>query len=201
VRSAGLGSAGHPLLGAAVELAGSDGLLFTGRLSVSSHPWLADHVVLGSVLVPGTALLELVLRAADEVDCGAVEELTLAAPLVLPAAGGAVQVQVGVGEPDDEGRRSVSVHSREGEGPWTLHASGALAPAPADTVPFDATVWPPQGAEPLDVAGCYERVADAGFEYGPVFQGLRAVWRAGEDIYAEVALPEGTDGDAYGLHP
>ncbi len=201
VRSAGLGSAGHPLLGAAVELAGSDGLLFTGRLSVSSHPWLADHVVLGSVLVPGTALLELVLRAADEVDCGAVEELTLAAPLVLPAAGGAVQVQVGVGEPDDEGRRSVSVHSREGEGPWTLHASGALAPAPADTVPFDATVWPPQGAEPLDVAGCYERFADAGFEYGPVFQGLRAVWRAGEDIYAEVALPEGTDGDAYGLHP
>ncbi|KOT60338.1 hypothetical protein ADK43_14935 [Streptomyces rimosus subsp. rimosus] len=201
VRSAGLGSAGHPLLGAAVELAGSDGLLFTGRLSVSSHPWLADHVVLGSVLVPGTALVELVLRAADEVDCGAVEELTLAAPLVLPAAGGAVQVQVGVGEPDDEGRRSVSVHSREGEGPWTLHASGALTPAPADTVPFDATVWPPQGAEPLDVAGCYERFADAGFEYGPVFQGLRAVWRAGEDIYAEVALPEGTDGDAYGLHP
>ncbi|WP_244291755.1 type I polyketide synthase [Streptomyces rimosus] len=127
--------------------------------------------------------------------------MTLAAPLVLPAAGGAVQVQVGVGEPDDEGRRSVSVHSREGEGPWTLHASGALAPAPADTVPFDATVWPPQGAEPLDVAGCYERFADAGFEYGPVFQGLRAVWRAGEDIYAEVALPEGTDGDAYGLHP
>ncbi|MEN2423896.1 type I polyketide synthase [Streptomyces rimosus] len=201
VRSAGLGSAGHPLLGAAVELAGSDGVLFTGRLSVSSHPWLADHVVLGSVLVPGTALVELVLRAADEVDCGAVEELTLAAPLVLPASGGAVQVQVGVGEPDDDGRRSVSVHSREGEGPWTLHASGALTPAPADTVPFDATAWPPQGAEPLDVAGCYERFADAGFEYGPVFQGLRAVWRAGEDIYAEVALPEGTDGDAYGLHP
>ncbi|MFJ9853245.1 type I polyketide synthase [Streptomyces sp. NPDC101150] len=200
VRSAGLGSAGHPLLGAAVELAGSGGLLFTGRLSVSSHPWLADHVVLGSVLVPGTALLELVLRAADEVDCGAVEELTLAAPLVLPASGAAIQVQVWVGEPDDGGRRPVSVHAREGEGPWTLHASGALAPAP-EAASFDAAVWPPQGAEPLDAAGCYERFADAGFEYGPVFQGLRAAWRLGEDIYAEVGLPEGTDGDAYGLHP
>ncbi|MFH8410981.1 type I polyketide synthase [Streptomyces sp. NPDC018019] len=201
VRFAGLGSAGHPLLGAAVELAGSGGLLFTGRLSTTSHPWLADHVVLGSVLVPGTALMELVLRAADEVGCDLVEELTLAAPLVLPASGGAVQVQVTVGEPEDEGRRPVSVHAREGEGPWTLHAGGALSPAAAEAVPFDATVWPPQGAEPLEVADCYARFADAGFEYGPVFQGLRAAWQAGEDVYAEVALPEGTDGDAYGLHP
>ncbi|ARF53633.1 hypothetical protein B1H19_05070 [Streptomyces gilvosporeus] len=200
VRSAGLGSAGHPLLGAAVELAGSGGLLFTGRLSLSSHPWLADHMVLGSVLVPGTALMELVLRAADEVDCAAVDELTLAAPLVLPASGAAIQVQVWVGEPDDAGRRPVSVHAREGEGTWTLHANGVLAPA-AGAVSFDAVVWPPQGAEQLDAAGCYERFADAGFAYGPVFQGLRAAWKLGEDIYAEVALPDGTDGSAYGLHP
>ncbi|MFG2213256.1 polyketide synthase dehydratase domain-containing protein, partial [Streptomyces sp. NPDC048638] len=200
VRSAGLGLAGHPLLGAAVELAGSGGLLFTGRLSVSSHPWLADHVVLGSVLVPGTVLLELVLRAADEVDCGAVEELTMAAPLVLPASGAAIQVQVWVGEPDDGGRRPVSVHAREGEGPWTLHADGALAPA-AEAESFEAAVWPPQGAEPLDTTGSYERFADAGFAYGPTFQGLRAAWRLGEDVYAEVTLPEGVEGDAYGLHP
>ncbi|WP_258528202.1 polyketide synthase dehydratase domain-containing protein, partial [Streptomyces sp. NBRC 110611] len=200
VRSAGLGSAGHPLLGAAVELAGSGGLLFTGRLSVSSHPWLADHVVLGSVLVPGTALVELVLRAADEVGCDLLEELTLAAPLVLPASGSGVQVQVWLGEPDGSGRRAASVHAREGEGPWTLHASGAVttgAAAPS----FDAVTWPPKGAEPVDVADCYDELADAGLTYGPAFQGLRAAWKLGEDIYAEVRLPEGTDGDAYGLHP
>ncbi|MFH8350617.1 polyketide synthase dehydratase domain-containing protein, partial [Streptomyces sp. NPDC018045] len=155
---------------------------------------------LGSVLVPGTALVELVLRAADEVDCGAVEELTLAAPLVLPASGSAVQVQVWVGEPDDEGRRPVSVHSREGEGPWTLHADGAVNTG-ATTAPFDTAVWPPQGAKPLDVTGCYDELADAGLTYGPAFQGLRAAWKAGKDLYAEVALPEGTDGAAYGLHP
>ncbi|MFJ9613855.1 type I polyketide synthase [Streptomyces noursei] len=200
VRFAGLESAEHPLLGAAVELAGSDGLLFTGRLSVATHPWLADHVVQGAVLVPGTALVELVLRAADEVGCGAVEELTLAAPLVLPSADGAVQVQVRVGEPEGGGHRPVSVHARSGAEPWTLHASGALAPA-AEPPSFDAAVWPPEGAEPLDVTDCYERFADAGFGYGPVFQGLRAAWRAGDDVYAEVGLPEGTDGAAYGLHP
>ncbi|QRX89543.1 type I polyketide synthase [Streptomyces noursei] len=200
VRFAGLDSAEHPLLGAAVELAGSDGVLFTGRLSVSAHPWLADHVVMGSVLVPGTALVELVLRAAHEVDCGAVEELTLAAPLVLPAADGAVQVQVRVGEPDDRGRRPVSVHGRAGAEPWTLHADGVLAPA-TEAPAFDARMWPPQGSEPLDLTGCYEQFADAGFAYGPVFQGLRAAWKAGDDVYAEVGLPEGADGGSYGLHP
>ncbi|MGW2819383.1 polyketide synthase dehydratase domain-containing protein, partial [Streptomyces sp. NPDC001415] len=105
-----------------------------------------------------------------------------------------------MGESDDGGRRPVSVHAREGEGPWTLHASGVLAPV-VEAPSFDAAVWPPQGAEPLDVAGCYERFADAGFAYGPVFQGLRAAWKAGDDFYAEVGLPDGMNGDAYGLHP
>ncbi|MEU2874515.1 SDR family NAD(P)-dependent oxidoreductase [Streptomyces olivoreticuli] len=200
VRFAGLGSAGHPLLGAAVELAGSGGLLFTGRLSTSSHAWLADHVVLGSVLVPGTALVELVLRAADEVGCDVLEELTLAAPLVLPDSGAGVQVQVWVGEPDDSGRRSVAVHSREGEEPWTLHADGSVTTG-AEAAVFDTSIWPPQDAEALDVTGCYEQFADSGFMYGPAFQGLQAAWKSGDEIYAEVRLPEGVDGAAYGLHP
>ncbi len=203
VRFAGLGSAEHPMLGAAVELVNTDGYLFTGRLSVQSHPWLADHVVMGSVLVPGTALLELAIRAGDETGCGAVEELTLAAPLVLPEQGG-VQVQVWVGEPDDAGRRALTIHSRpdnaQAQQPWTLHAQGTLA-AEAAAVAFDAAVWPPEGAEPVDVSDCYERFADAGFEYGPVFQGLRAAWRLGEDVFAEVGLPDGVDGGAFGLHP
>ncbi|GHD13533.1 hypothetical protein GCM10010334_71860 [Streptomyces finlayi] len=202
----GLRSAEHPLLSGAVELAGSDGFLFTGRLSVATHPWLADHVVMGSVLVPGTALLELAVRAGDELGCPTVEELTLAAPLVLPAQGAAVQLQVAVAAPDSAGRRALSVHSRPASGgahePWTRHADGVLAGGPAPTgVPLDATVWPPTGAESLDVTDVYERFAEAGFEYGPVFQGLRAAWRLGEDVYAEISLPEGTEGSAFALHP
>ncbi|MEV7427892.1 SDR family NAD(P)-dependent oxidoreductase, partial [Streptomyces sp. NPDC091212] len=202
VRFAGLGSAEHPLLGAAVELVNTDGFLFTGRLSVGSHGWLADHVVMGSVLVPGTALVELAVRAGDEVGCDVVEELTLAAPLVLSERGGAVQVQVWVGEPDVSGGRPLTIHSRAGDEPWTLHAQGSLGEkAVVGAVPFDASVWPPEGATAVDVADCYDRFAESGFEYGPVFQGLRAVWTRGEDTFAEVALPEGTDADAYGLHP
>ncbi|MDH6125716.1 SDR family NAD(P)-dependent oxidoreductase, partial [Kitasatospora sp. GP82] len=200
--SVGMKAAEHPLLTGAVELAGSDGFLFTGRLSVQSHPWLADHVVMGSVLVPGTALLELAVRAGDEVGCDVVEELTLAAPLVLPEQG-SVQLQVSVGAPDESGRRAVSVHSRPGgsqQATWTQHASGVLASG-AVPVSFDASVWPPAGAEQLDVSGLYGRMAEGGFEYGPVFQGLRAAWRLDDEVFAEVALPEGVDGGAFGLHP
>ncbi|MEV4617036.1 type I polyketide synthase, partial [Kitasatospora sp. NPDC049258] len=202
VRQAGLGAAEHPLLGAAVELVNTEGFLFTGRLSVQSQPWLADHVVMGALVVPGTALLELAVRAGDEAGCELVEELTLAAPLVLPEQGG-VQLQVWVGEADASGRRALTVHSRAGvdpQAPWTLHASGVLGSG-AVPVEFDATVWPPAGAEPVDVSSAYEGFAAAGFEYGPVFRGMRAVWRRGEELFAEVALPDGIGGGEFGLHP
>ncbi|RIH59401.1 SDR family NAD(P)-dependent oxidoreductase [Streptomyces sp. SHP22-7] len=188
-----------------MELAGTDGHLFTGRLSQGTHGWLADHRVMGAVLVPGTALLELAVHAGTVLGCDRVEELTLAAPLVLPERG-TVQVQVGVGAPDESGRRTVRIHSRPADdpgAPWTSHADGTLASGAADTpvTDFDATVWPPEKAEPLDVTGLYERFEDTGFVYGPVFQGLRAAWSRDGEVFAEAALPESADGGAFTLHP
>ncbi|WUQ37397.1 type I polyketide synthase [Streptomyces sp. NBC_00234] len=201
--SLGLVPADHPVLGAAVGLP-DGGVVFTGRLSLTTQPWLADHSVLGSVLVPGTGLVELAIRAGEEVGCGLLEELTLQAPLTLPDTE-ALQVQVVVGAPTDDSARAVSVHSRpEGdrELPWTLHAEGALLPqAPAPD--FDLVAWPPAGAVSVPVVGAYERLADQGYGYGPVFQGLKAVWTRGEEIFAEVALPDEARDDAgrFGLHP
>ncbi|MEV0621148.1 type I polyketide synthase [Nonomuraea sp. NPDC050404] len=207
VTFAGLGAPDHPLLGAAVELADGDEVIFTGRLSTRSHPWLAEHVVSGRVVVPATLFLELVIRAGDEVGCARLEDLTLAAPLTLPEGGG-VQVQVRVGGSDERGRRPVSVHARpdgEEKQPWIRHADGHLAvdePA-AMTEAFDTAVWPPTGAEPVSLAGFYEGRAADGFEYGPAFRGVTAVWRSGSDLYAEIGLPEqdAADAGAFGMHP
>ncbi|MEV0263452.1 SDR family NAD(P)-dependent oxidoreductase [Streptomyces sp. NPDC050617] len=211
VTSAGLTPAGHPLLGAVIALADADGLLLTGRLSAQSHPWLADHAVRGAILLPGTAFLELAVQAGDRVGCARVDELTLEAPLVLPEHGGAV-LRLTVGAPDARGRRPLSLHARpdgaDDDGEWVRHASGTLAPEPAAAVDaFDGFepggVWPPDGAEPVAVAGTYERFAEGGFVYGPAFQGLRAAWRRGEETFAEVVLPDGPrrDADRFGLHP
>ncbi|MFF2194946.1 SDR family NAD(P)-dependent oxidoreductase, partial [Streptomyces sp. NPDC058157] len=206
IGSAGLGAAEHPLLGAAVELADTDGFLFTGRLSVDSHPWLGDHAVVGTVIFPGTAFVELAVRAGDQVGCGRVEELTLQAPLLLPELGGR-QIQVAVGAADDTGRRTLSVHSRPAGDPdaeWSRHATGVLAPAETGTHrPVDLSVWPPRGARELPLDGVYEEAARQGFGYGPSFQGLRAAWQLGQEIYAEVELPAEARADAaaFGVHP
>ncbi|MFD4483479.1 type I polyketide synthase, partial [Streptomyces sp. NPDC058471] len=202
----GLGAAGHPLLGAAVTLAEDGGVLLTGRLDLRTRPWLADHAVGGTVLLPGTAFVELAIRAGDSVGCDRVEELTLEAPLVLPAEGG-VTVQVRVGPADESGRHALSVHSRPAAdddfdrdgAPWVRHADGVLGTGAADG--FAPAVWPPEGAEPVELDAFYERLAGAGYGYGPAFQGLTAVWRRGEETFAEVALPDGVDAEGFGLHP
>ncbi|WP_405111602.1 SDR family NAD(P)-dependent oxidoreductase [Micromonospora sp. NBC_01405] len=203
VSGAGLGAAGHPLLGAAVSVAGEDMVVLTGRLSVSTHAWLADHVVGGVVVVPGTALVELAVRAGDEVGASRVRELTVAAPLVLPASGG-VRVQVRVGAADASGLRSVTVHSQpeeDADPEWVRHAEGTLEPVSADEPTL--AEWPPAGASEVDLAGWYPTVAERGLAYGPVFQGLRRLWTAGGEVFAEVALPEQAAGDAaaFGVHP
>ncbi|MFF9352790.1 SDR family NAD(P)-dependent oxidoreductase, partial [Streptomyces sp. NPDC014734] len=206
VASAGLGTADHPLLGAAVDLPDSEGCLFTGRLSLRTHPWLADHAVMGTVLLPGTALVELAVRAGDRVGCDLLEELTLEAPLILPERGG-VQLRITVGEPDGAvDRRALNVYSRPedaADDPWTRHAAGTLAVAGTAAPVAEAGQWPPAGAETVDTDGFYDAFAALGLGYGPVFQGLRAAWRLGDEVFAEVALGEEQHGDAraYGLHP
>ncbi|MEU7024914.1 type I polyketide synthase, partial [Streptomyces sp. NPDC046203] len=204
IAAAGLAAAGHPLLGAAVMLADSDGAVLTGRLSPAAQPWLADHMVGDSILFPGTGFVELAIRAGDQVGCGALEELTLEAPLVLPARGG-VQVQVVVGSPDAAGRRTVTLHSRpedQPDLPWTKHADGLLTSAAA-VAPADLAQWPPAGAEPVDVDGLYDELAGAGLAYGPVFRGLTAAWKSGAEVFAEVSLPQqaARGADGFGLHP
>ncbi|WP_406323070.1 SDR family NAD(P)-dependent oxidoreductase [Streptomyces sp. NBC_01637] len=195
----GLRAGGHPLLGAVTTLPGSGGVLATGRLSLSSCGWLGGHRVSGEVVLPGAALVELVVRAGDEVGAGGVEELVVEAPLVVPGRGG-VRVQVAVSGADGSGRREVAVYGSVDAEVWTCHARGVLVVQPEVPV-GEGGVWPPVGAVPVELEGFYEGRAAAGLEYGPVFRGLRAAWRRGGEVFAEVVLPEGVDAGGFGLHP
>jgi acyl transferase domain-containing protein/thioesterase domain-containing protein/NADP-dependent 3-hydroxy acid dehydrogenase YdfG/acyl carrier protein len=221
---AGLDGARHPLLGATLAPAGDERLLFTGRLSLDTHPWLADHEVQGIVLVPGTAFVELALHAASAVGCELLQELLIEAPLVLEGQG-AVQLQVAVGDLDARGCRALEIHSRpEGaasqdpaaagslqERIWTRHARGALAQeSPGDGAAAEerarqlaGEAWPPTDAEAVSGEELYDRMAELGVEYGPVFQGVRDAWRRGEEVLAEIVLPEDQRAQAgeFGVHP
>uniref|UniRef100_UPI00131B17C5 acyltransferase domain-containing protein n=1 Tax=Streptomyces globisporus TaxID=1908 RepID=UPI00131B17C5 len=213
-RTGGAGS-GHALLDAAVRLADDDGFVLTGRLSRRSHPWLEEHAVGGTVLLPGAALVDLALHAADLAAAGSVDDLTLEAPLVLPESG-AVELQLRVGAPDEGGRRPLAVHARPADGgeetagdgagggaEWTRHATGALTAGAPDGASAERLDRPPAG-EPVDLTDAYDALAARGYAYGPLFQGLTGLWRDGDDLYAEVALPDDAEDDAtvgHVLHP
>jgi polyketide synthase 1/15 len=199
----GVGGTAHALLGAVVERPDSGGMVLTGRLSLAAQPWLADHRVGGVALFPGAGFVELVIRAADEVGCAIIDELVLATPLVVQR-GAAVQVQVVVGPAGESGSRAVSVYSRreQSDAEWLLHAEGMLGVAAAEA-PVDLSVWPPVGAESVDISDGYARLAARGYEYGPAFQGLLAIWRRGPELFAEAAAPAeaGAHVDRMGIHP
>ncbi|OLF07339.1 hypothetical protein BLA60_27595 [Actinophytocola xinjiangensis] len=198
VTAFGMDETHHPLLGAGVELDGTDALLFTGRISVATHPWLADHAVLGTVLVPGTGMVELAAHAGARVGRALVEELTMHSPLVLPERGG-VAIQLIVAAPDPDGRCAVRLRSST-DGGWTLNADGVLAPlAPAGPVPEGQ--WPPAGARQESVADLYDRFAEQGIDYGPAYRGVRALWRNGDELFAELARPDGLAAGGFAVHP
>ncbi|MFJ2577886.1 SDR family NAD(P)-dependent oxidoreductase [Kitasatospora aureofaciens] len=178
VASAGLLAADHPLLGAAVPLAGSDSIVFTGRLSREAAKWEAD----GEGVFPATGFLELAIRVGDHVGRDRVERLALTQPLAL-GAGSGTMVQVRAGAPDEAGARTVTFFSRPDgplDEPWTEHASGVLTTG-ARVADFDAAVWPPKGA-----------VADGA-----------GLWRRGDETFVEAVLPGELVGEAsgFGVHP
>jgi acyl transferase domain-containing protein/acyl-CoA synthetase (AMP-forming)/AMP-acid ligase II/acyl carrier protein len=210
--------AGHPFLRSVTPTADDDGLLLSGLLSVRAHPWLADHAVAGDVLVPATAFVDMALHAGESAGTAVLDELVLTAPLRLPADG-AVAVQVKVAKADETGRRAVLVHSRPqppaDDRSWVRHATGVLSPAPPseeEAASLSRPPRPPRTAPPphsdASMGGPYERLAASGLSYGPAFRGLRAAWRQGEELYADVELPEaaqaarsGAEGSGFVLHP
>src|SRR5271166_2033710 len=199
----GLGASEHALLGAVVELPESGGVVLTGRLSPESQGWLADHAVDGVVVFPGAGFVELAICAGDEVGCRCVDELTLQSPLMLPASG-SVAVQVVVGPAEESGQRNLSVFCRadaNSDSGWMCHATGQLSSGSIEPG-ADLSVWPPEGATAVDVNDGYQRLATRGYEYGPAFQGLTALWCRGDELFAEVTLPEAAGGVVgFGVHP
>uniref|UniRef100_UPI0004CB0463 type I polyketide synthase n=1 Tax=Streptomyces sp. NRRL S-118 TaxID=1463881 RepID=UPI0004CB0463 len=206
VAAAGLGPVRHPVLAAATRLGTRDEWLFSGRLSTDIQRWTQDHVVQEVTIVPGTALVELALAAGERTGCPALDELVVEAPLLLED-GVVRQVQVTVGPADDNGRRDVALYTRPEHGgddepaETICHARGVLAPEAEPVAAEWAVQWPPPGAEEASVDELYAGMSDLGYDYGPAFQSVRAVWRAGDEVFAEVALPDGTSGDGFGIHP
>ncbi|QKW48706.1 type I polyketide synthase [Streptomyces buecherae] len=195
-------STGHPFLLTRTNLATSQETLYAGHISPHTHPWLTDHALWNTPLLPGTALLELALHTAHHTGLHHIEELTLHTPLTLTHHQ-PHHLQIHIGTPNTTGQHPLTIHTRpEGadDGAWVQHAVGVVSAK--GQVPQDGA-WPGQGVALAEAEGVYGRLAGVGFDYGPAFQGLRRQGRAGDGVVAEVELPEAqqADADRFELHP
>ncbi|MFI7195819.1 SDR family NAD(P)-dependent oxidoreductase [Nocardia nova] len=205
--ASGAGGIVHALLDRVLH--SPDGrVTMVGRLSTGAQRWLAEHRVAGRLLFPGTGFVELALSAGAAVGAPVLRELTLSAPLPVPDSG-AVEVHVVVSAADAANAgaaRTLTIHSRPATGgadeEWTLHAEGVVDQRVSSHGTAEwAEVWPPDGAVAMPVEDAYERLAASGYEYGPLFRGMRGAWRRGTELFAEVALPGMPDVSGYGVHP
>ena len=201
----GLTTTEHPLLSTVTQLADTNTTVLSGRISLKTHPWLADHAVAGTVLLPGTALVDLALHAGDHTGTTHLDELTLHTPLILDETTSR-DLQL-TSTPDAEADVwRIAIHSRphtdhsDGDTEWVCHATGTLTTADEPAQPL--TQWPPADTTPVDTTDLYERLADNGYEYGPTFQGVTTVWtQPNGTLHAEITLPDNTDPAGHTIHP
>ncbi|MGI5282729.1 SDR family NAD(P)-dependent oxidoreductase [Nonomuraea polychroma] len=196
---------GHPLLGSPITLADREEIIFTNRISTHTHPWLKDHAINNTTLIPATALLDMALRAGEETGHEHLEELTLTQPLTLPPQGH-LHLQTHLTPTTTPDRKKIDIYSRTTTThPWQLHATGHLTtntPTNPDDL-HDLTTWPPPHATEIPLTNPYEHLPTHGYTYGPTFQGLQRLWTTPHHLYAEITLPDHArpDTTTHLIHP
>ena len=202
-KSAGLavegagGGVGSGLLGAPKDLASGD-CVYTSRLSVKSQPWLSDHVIYGTVVVPGATYAAMALAAAGTP--AHVKDVFFYEPIILPEKSSR-EVQLTLHPRDGEGEWGFTVHSRpygERGADWSLNADGTVVSGlPADTEgapsgdqsdPVDEAIERCTRMRPQEL---FETFADMELAWGPTWSGsLKSLWLGDGEAIGDVFVGE-----------
>ena len=202
----------HPLLGRRVRAPMITDAVFEATLTPDTHPWLFDHRVHGTVIVPGAALVELAFAGGVAVWGDVplvVEDLVIHQPLSLSVERPTrVQVVVSGGQ---DGRATFTVFTvpdDERAADWPRHAEGRLTCG--DESPPEAGIesthtldsWRARCAVPLDADAYYGVLHARGVDLGPAFRGAREIRRGMGAALARIALPsEAAPAAGYHVHP
>ena len=201
------GSAGHPLLGARHESARGE-IAFETEVFPADPAWMDDHRVFGRVVAPGALCGAMACAASLLEESGpvVVEDMQLHNPLVFEEdetgdEGRKIQLVLDAAEPTSP--RGVQIFSKGGEGDWTVHVEGRLAPGTSDPeaggqIDLESLKV---GLSPMDVAGYYRHRASTGVDLGPSFRTLGRVWSRPGEALGEVSLPETLTKHGLDVHP
>ena len=190
------GAAASGLLGSAKDLASGD-TVYTSRLSVKSQPWLADHVIYGTVVVPGATYAAMALAAVGPP--GRVQNVYFYEPIILPEKSSR-EVQLSMHPLEDGGGWSFRVDSRPYGVPdaeWSLNADGTVATGLADE-PVEPEPDPPESIETvierLDRSRpqyLFETFAEKELEWGTTWStSLKSLWVGDGEAIGDITVGE-----------
>ena len=196
----GQGAATSGILGSAKELASGDSV-YTSRLSVKSQPWLADHVIYGTVVVPGATYAAMALAAVGPP--GRLQDVYFYEPIIL-AEKASREVQLSLHPLEDALQNGVAwsfrVHSRPYGVPdaeWALNADGTVftgvtgaetEPAPDPTDSIDAAIERLDRSRPQHL---FETFAEKELEWGTIWStSLKSLWVGDGEAIGDVTVGE-----------
>ncbi len=181
----------HPLLGSVLELAPTRQLVYRQRLSLSSHPWIGDHRVYDTALLPGAGYIAMAVAAAGTPV--SLQDVQIQEPLLLPDQQAQRETELFLEPADSSGVRHAEVYSRaeSAEDGWRRHCVLKLVPPnpSAPPVPVDLNTVR-AGCRPLDLGELARRYAQASLVYGPMLQVVRSAWVSETTALVEIEAPE-----------
>ena len=188
----------HPLLGSRVP---APTPLWSGPIEPTLTPWLTDHRVAGSVVMPATGYVEMAL-AAGCLTLGKpaeIEYLDITSPLVIPWAD-ASAVKMHTSFSPDDGILQISStdeHVSEPRPHVRARVRALLTPQPA---PLDLNPLQQRCPRPVTAADHYAICASVGLTYGPAFRVLTELHRGDKETWARYDVPQ-TPEAAYTVQP
>ncbi|WP_404304603.1 SDR family NAD(P)-dependent oxidoreductase [Neorhodopirellula lusitana] len=223
---------GHPLVGGPIAIAG-DKTVFEQLLDARHPEFLADHCLDQVPVVPAAAYMEQALAIAKELFANperdpnstesgptasgthSLSNLTIEQPLVLAGDNQrVVQMHIGV---DLRGERGFEIYSRasmasrntdagEASDSWLLHASGTMhanIPMDPSATKLDRQEIQDRMTFQIDGESFYQRIAECGLQYGPMFQVLSSLSSGPGECLCQMQLSEALRNDlaGYVMHP
>lgn len=197
-----------PLLGAHIAPASSSlNHVWEFKVSHGRMAFLKDHRVQGMAVMPATAYIEMELQAAAKIfgERASVMSLKFEKALFVPNDAG-LTMQLGFSIPDEGGAR-FHIYSRpDAGGDWTLHTTGQIRfdRAESDNLPYASLENIRERCrDELSGDDFYSFLSNAGYNYGPSFQSIRALWRRDTEAVAQLEVSDDLAAEAasYRFHP